>query len=185
MKVLILHGIHGHAGKHWMQWLHDRLSENGFEVIMPTLPNSTDPSYSDWIPFLQKIFESFSDNDLKDLIIVGHSMGVPAVLEVIQNLNSPIKALYSVAGFYRDYGSELNTKFMSSLNINISKARSNIRNSFVVFGGDDPYVPRDILKELATGLDVEPIILEKAGHVNSDAGYMKFELLLREILKLK
>lgn len=185
MKVLILHGIHGHAGKHWMQWLYDRLSENGFDVMMPDLPNSTDPSYLDWIPFIQKIFSKFNHDELSDLIVVGHSMGVPAALEVIQDLSFPIKALYSIAGFYKDYGSELNRNFMSSLSINIVKAKNNIQNSFVIFGDDDPYVPQDILKELAIGLGVEPIILKKAGHVNSDTGYVKFESLLDEILNLK
>ena len=123
MKALILHGVSGYAGKHWMQWLHDWLITQNIEVIMPTLKNSENPAYEDWIPDIQNIFSGMSDTDLKDLIVIGHSMGIPAALEIIQNLNTPIKGLFSAGGFYKDYGSAINTKFMSQCNIDIEKAK--------------------------------------------------------------
>lgn len=48
MTALILHGVSGNAGKHWMQWLHDELVKLGIEVIMPTLPNSDNPDFFEW-----------------------------------------------------------------------------------------------------------------------------------------
>src|SRR5689334_2379253 len=99
MTFLILHGIHGHAGKHWMGWLNDELIKSGHKILMPTLPNANNPTVEEWRDSINDILK---DLNKSELIIVGHSMGVPAALEIIQNLNTSINGLISVAGFYRD-----------------------------------------------------------------------------------
>lgn len=182
MKVLILHGVGGYAGKHWMQWLHDWLIYNKDEVIMPSLPNSENPAYKDWIIPLKDIFNQI--NNLNELTIVGHSMGVPAALEIVQNLDMSIKGLISAGGFYQDYGSPINTKFMSTCNIDIEKAKNRIENSVVFYGDNDPYVPQEILSNLAKGLGVEPVIIKNGGHLNTEAGFTKFELMKEYLQKL-
>jgi hypothetical protein len=182
MTVLILHGIGGHAGRHWMQWLHDQLEKRGFEVLMPELPDSDKPDNVKWRQTISKLINS---HDADKLIIVGHSMGVPAALEIIQDLAEPIAGLVSVAGFYRDYDSELNTKFMSKCLIDIKKARGKISQSFVIYADNDPYVPQGVLQELADGLVVEAIKIHRGGHLNTDAGYTEFPLLVQLINKIK
>ncbi len=185
MKAIILHGVGGYAGKHWMQSIHDFLISKNIEVIMPTLQNSENPAYSDWMPVVQNIFQGLSENDLKELIVIGHSMGIPAALEVIQNLKAPIRGLFSAGGFYQDYGSPINTKFMSACNVDIQKAKSNIKNAYVFYGDNDPYVPQAVLSNLAKGLGVDPIIIHKGGHLNTEAGFTVFkemEVYLQNLL---
>ena len=53
-----------------------------------------------------------------------------------------------------------------------------------MYGDDDPYVPQANLRKLATDIGVKPIIVAKGGHLNSEAGYNTFPLLLETITKL-
>lgn len=176
--VLILHGVSGYAGKHWMQWLHDELIQKDFDIIMPTLPNADSPAKSEWLESINQILKNIEP---EFLTIVGHSLGVPAALQYIQDQNKKIKGLISVSGFHRDYGSEINTEFMKETNIDLENVRNLITNKSVIFGDNDPYVAQEVLHELSTGLEVEPIILKNAGHVNTDTGYTTLPLILELI----
>lgn len=175
MTALILHGVSGNAGKHWMQWLHDELVKLGIEVIMPTLPNSDNPDFFEW---KKTILNLIKDVELSELIVFGHSLGNAAALEIVQDLDKPIKAFISVAGFYQDYGSEINTEYMQKCDIDIKKARERIENAFVVYGDNDPYVPQNVLNKLAVGLEVEPIVIKSGEHLNTDAGFTRLPVLI-------
>ena len=178
-KVLILHGIDGHAGIHWQQWLYDELVEKGHKVIMPNLPNTNKPDRKTW---LKKVKKSIRDTKLSQLIIIGHSLGVPTALDLIETFDSPIRALVSVSGFADDYGAELNSYFLKEKKIDFKRVKKNCQKFFVLYGDDDPYVPQKNLHSLANKLGVKPIIIHKGGHLNTDSGFTKFPLLL-EILE--
>jgi predicted alpha/beta hydrolase family esterase len=81
LEVLILHGIGGHAGIHWQQWLHDELEKVGCKVIMPDLPESDHPDRKAW---LKAAGDSIEGLDPTSLIIVGHSLGVTTALDLIE-----------------------------------------------------------------------------------------------------
>lgn len=181
MTVLILHGIEGFAGIHWQRWLHDELKARDYKVSMPTLPDTNHPTNKQWRDAITSLIRN---EDLAKLILVAHSMGVPAALEVIQHLKEKIAGFISVGGFYTDYGADLNSYFMSECRIDISKTKKNINKSFVIYGDDDPYVPQQTLKELADSLGVKPIVIKKGGHLNTDAGYTEFPLLLELISRI-
>ena len=181
MTVLILHGIEGHPGIHWQQWLHDELVKKGHKVIMPLLPDSNHPDRETW---LKTALGSIADTGAGDLVIVGHSLGVPTALDLIEQLKSPIKALVSVSGFFSDYGAELNGYFLREKGVDFAAVNKDLEKAFVVYGDDDPYVPQEELKSLAESLNVEPVIMPKGGHLNTDAGYTTFPLLLEIIERL-
>jgi predicted alpha/beta hydrolase family esterase len=182
MTVLIIHGIGGHAGIHWQQWLHDELSESGNNVIMPNLSNADHPDRDVW---LDELIKSVSNINLDDLVIVGHSLGVTTALDFVEQIANPIKALISVSGFATDYGAELNSYFLKIKYVDFDKVRRNVQQSFVVFGDNDPYVTQVALNEVATELRVTPMVINKGGHLNSETGYTKFPKLLEIIENIK
>lgn len=173
--VLIIHGIGGHAGIHWQQWLHDELTEKGFKVLMPDLTDSDHPDRQAW---LNEIHEAVKDIDPRQLIIVGHSLGVTTALDFIEQADGPIDGLLSVAGFAEDYGASLNSYFLSERSIDFDKVKSKLNWLAIVYGSDDPYVPQAALKHVADSLGVQPIIISKGGHLNSEAGFTQFPQLL-------
>ncbi|PIU68687.1 hypothetical protein COS81_03035 [candidate division WWE3 bacterium CG06_land_8_20_14_3_00_42_16] len=179
ITVLIIHGIEGRAGDHWEQWLHDELLKRGLKVIMPSLPESVHPQRKAWE---QKIRELTASTDPRNLIIVGHSLGATTALDCIEQLDKPLKTLISVSGFAEDYGAELNSYFLRARTIEMEKVKQNVRQAYVLYGDNDPYVSQPVLKSLADKLGVEPLVLKNGGHLNSTAGFTKFPQIL-EIIK--
>jgi len=180
MTIFILHGVEGHAGIHWQQWLHDQLITKGHKVIMPNLPNSNHPDRITWLKTVKKLLRN---QNLNNLVIVGHSLAIPTALDFLEQTQKPIKALISIAGFCRNYGDDLNSYFLKEKQINFKKVKSNLKHAFVIYSDNDPYVPQKELKFLANQLSVKPHIIPKAGHINTDTGYTKFPLLLTTIEK--
>ncbi len=181
MPVLILHGIGGHAGIHWQQWLHDQLTQKGHTVIMPNLLQPDHPIRKNWLRAIQNLTK---DIKLDDLIIVGHSLGVTSALDFIENTPTKVKGLVSVSGFSDDYQAELNSYFLRERIINFKKIKQNLNKSFVLYGNNDPYVPQNILKSLAIKLDIIPTIIPNGGHLNTDSGFTTFPQLLEIIEKI-
>lgn len=174
MTILILHGIGGHAGIHWQQWVHDQLVQQAHTVLMPSLPDSNHPDRTVWRETAQRLLE---DVLLRDLIIIGHSLGVATALDVIEELHEPIRGLICVSGFGDDYGAKLNSYFMKEKEIDFEKVHKNLQNTFVIYGDDDPYVPQKSLKLLSDNLHVQPIVIHQGGHLNTGTGYTEFQLI--------
>jgi uncharacterized protein len=182
MTVLIIHGIGGHAGIHWQQWLHDKLIENGYSVIMPNLPNPDKPSRKKW---LRTIKDQTKGVNLQELIVVGHSLGVTTALDFLEEVEGKARGLISVSGFAEDYGANLNGYFLREKHIDFSKVSEHVANSSVIFGDNDPYVTREALLLVANELKVAPKIIQNGGHLNTDTGFTTFPYLLEIIKKLK
>jgi uncharacterized protein len=175
MTVLILHGIGGKAGNHWQQWLHDELIKKDCRIIMPNLPSPNHPDRKEWLGTIKEFLKNVEP---EELIIVGHSLGVVSALDFIEQAKGKINAFISVAGFSKDYKSELNSYFLSEKSIDFNKVKKHLEQSFVIYSDDDPFVPQEELKSLATSLEVVPKIIHNGGHLNTKAGYNSFPYLL-------
>jgi predicted alpha/beta hydrolase family esterase len=173
--VLILHGIGGHAGIHWQQWLHDELLKQEYIVLMPDLPEPDHPDRKIWLAEIQKTLDGVN---LGQLTIVGHSLGVAAALDFIEQAADQINRLLAVSGFAEDYGAELNSYFLREKSIDFKKVRHNLRWAAVVYGDDDPYVTQAALRYLADSLGVQPVIIPKGGHLNTESGFTEFPQLI-------
>lgn len=176
-RALILHGIFGKAGENWGQWLHDQLILQGYDVAMPTLPGPDHPDRAQWLA----VIRHYAGSDVQDLTIVAHSLGVASALDYIEQSNTLVNALVSVAGFSDDYGAEINSYFMRSKDVDFDKVNRQLRRAAVLYGDDDPYVPRASLQALADALHVRPVVVRGGGHLNEAAGYGVFPLLLETI----
>lgn len=181
MTVLILHAIGSHAGAHWEQWLHDQLVERGHTVLIPNLPDANHRNRQAWLETAQQLVAHIPTSEL---VLVGHSLGVVTALDFIEHSPTDVKALVAVAGFGRDYGLELNSYFMRERTIDFTKVRQQVEKSFVFYGDNDPYVPQEVLADLAAKLDVAPIIVHNGGHLNTEAGFTEFPALLEVFQKI-
>lgn len=180
--ILILHGIGGHAGIHWQQWLHDELEKRGHQVIMPNLSDSDHPDRQQW---LSEVKQAAKGIDTGGLIIVGHSLGVTSALDFIEQSPTPVAGLVSVSGFAVDYGAELNSYFLKEKTVDLGKLHARLDQAVIFYGDDDPYVTQEALKQLADGLGVTPIVIHEGGHLNTERGYTSFPQLLDAIERLE
>jgi len=182
MHVIILHGIQSHAGDHWSRWLAHALEERHHSVLMPELPNPIHPDRFEWLAYVKSILDKIPQ---KNLLMIGHSLGVVTAMDFIEQSDKKIHGLISVSGFADDYGADLNGYFMRQKELDFSAINDNLVKSFVVYGDDDPYVPQDTLERLATYLNVTPEIIIKGGHLNTAAGYTEFPLLIELVKKFE
>ena len=173
--ALIIHGIGGHAGIHWQQWLRDELKKQGYTVLMPTMPNSGHPDRKAW---LATIVETLQDTALEDLTIIGHSLGATTALDFLEQATVKVTKFVSVSGFAKDYGAELNHYFLTEKSIDFEKVKSHTSKAVVIYGDNDPYVTQDALKYIADCLSVQPVIISGGGHLNTEAGFTQLPELI-------
>ncbi len=177
----MLHGIESRPGANWQAWLAHQLQAQHNQVDLLELSNPDKPQRADWLAELQRSAHTIDPNEL---VLVGHSLGVVTALDYLESIDMPIHALVSVSGFASDYQNELNSYFLREKSIDFVKVKANVRNAYVFFGDDDPYVTQSALHEVALGLGVEPHVIEKGKHLNANAGYTKFPELLTTVEQL-
>lgn len=184
--VLILHGIGSDSNYAWLGWLKEKLvNEHIFNVVAPNLPNTDSPDRFEWLAEIQTAVKGINP---QDLIIVGHSMGVPAGLDLVETLSTSIAGLISVSGFLQG-NYEPNRHYMGQKTIDINNTKSKIGQMFVIYGDNDPYVPQEQLKELVNNYkDIlkNVSVYKGGGHISRASGFMElpevYEILMKSFV---
>ena len=177
-NVFIIHGVGGCPEENWFPWLKDELVKLGHNVIVPQFPTPENQALQNWLDTLEKYKEYITPST----IFIGHSLGVPFVLNVIEK--HPVKAAFLVAGFVGKAGNEFDEsmKTFAQKPFNWQQIKENCKK-FVIFHSDnDPYIKLSKAEELADNLNTKVILVKDAGHFNAASGYKSFDLLL-EIIK--
>jgi predicted alpha/beta hydrolase family esterase len=180
INVIIIHGTCGSPDGNWFPWLKEELEKLDCRVFVPKFPTPKNQSLLNWL----KTFKEYEQYLNGDCIVIGHSLGPAFLLNVLENHNEPIKAAFFVAGFTGKLGNqefdELN-KALVEKNFDWTKIKKNCGKFHVINSDNDPYVPMEKGKYLAKKLGTKLIILKNAGHINLEAGYDKFDFLLKKI----
>jgi len=178
--AIIIHGTGGSPAGNWFPWLKTELVKLGYEVYVPKFPTPENQSLDNWM----KVFDEYWDKLDGDSILIGHSLGPAFILSVLEKLDKPIKAAYLVAGFvgFLDNAEfdELNKTFVDK-DFDWDKIKENCGKFVVINSDDDPYVSLEKGRELSGKLGTELVVMNKAGHINSDSGYIEFEFLWGKI----
>jgi uncharacterized protein len=179
-RVFILHGTYGTSDGNWAHWLKAELDKIGCEVIVPQFPTPEGQSLDSWMG----VIEDYIDQLDGQTVVVGHSLAPVFMLSVLENIEVPIKALVSVAGWAGhlpnpDFG-PLNETFFEK-EFDWEKIKNNCENFVMLNSDNDPYVPFEMSEDLAKRLGVEIEVIKGGGHLNSEAGYGEFPLLLEKV----
>lgn len=178
-NVLIFHGTGGDPLENWFPWLKGELEKKGCRVFVPQFPHPKDHPLSDWL----NVFKDYEKYINEDTILIGHSLGGIFLLRVLEKLTKPIKAAFFVAtpigiGSIRYFMSDF--KF-SGFDFNFGKIGEMAKYFTVYHSDNDPYVSLENGEELAKKLGIKLTFIPNAGHLNTEAGYTKFDLLLKDI----
>ncbi len=165
-RAIIVHCWDGYPEYCWYPQTKKELEEKGFEVQVPTMPETNLPKLNLWLP---KLKEAVGEPD-EDLILIGHSSGCITILRYLEQLNNGQKVggVVLVAGFTDDLGyKELSNFFQTPIDFERIKTKSDY---FVAIHSDnDPYVPlkfADIFKEK---LNAKIIIKHNMDHFSGPA----------------
>ncbi len=178
-NAFIFHGACGHPQENWFPWLKSELEKSGCRVFVPKFPTPEGQTLDNWMAVLEK----YRAHLTPDSILIGHSLGVPFLLNVLEKC--PCRAAFLVAGFTGIAGNKFDPgmKTFAQREFSWEKIRKNCKRFYVFNSDNDPYIRLEKGKELALDLGTHLILVKGAGHFNESAGYAKFPILLELIKK--
>lgn len=185
-RVFIVHSWGGSPDEPLYKWLKSELEKNGFEVVVPEMPNSEEPEIEAWV---LKLKEIIGEPD-KDTMLVGHSIGCQAILRYLEKLN-PASKVGGVV-FIAPWLTLSNLESDEERRVAEPWLNTPIRETDVVkhttkitaiFSDNDPFVPSENIELFKKRFSAEIIVEREKGHFTADDGIEKLEAALNAILK--
>ena len=178
-KAIVIHGWEGHPEEGWIPWLKNNLEKNGFEVVVPSMPNSANPKMNEWLDHLNKIVTSDENT-----YFVGHSLGCITILRYLESLqpDKKIGGVILVAGFTSNLGyEELESFFQTKIDWN--KIKSHCNKFTTIHSANDPYVSVHYADFFKDKLGAEVIIEQNMKHFSGDDNINELPSALESLLK--
>jgi predicted alpha/beta hydrolase family esterase len=188
-RVYLIHGWEGNPQNYWFPWLKSKLEAEGFEVVVPAMPEPDTPKKSLWVNYLLDLVP----NPDKDTYFIGHSMGCQAIQRYLENLpeGKEIGGAVLVAGWINDPRWEGRTEeklkvvedwYEKPKDYELMKKRC---GKFVsIYSTDDPFVPQQNWQEAEKELDAKLIMIENKGHFDDEAGDKELPEVFDSLLEM-
>jgi uncharacterized protein len=181
-RAVILHGTDATPNDNWFPWLKRQLEADGYNVWAPLLPDNFAPNRQTYNNFLFNSNWDFTNN-----LVVGHSSGAVAILNMLMDDRCPPIAHGVMVGAWahdmptgmENVGQFANLFPPGGFDYKAIKLRAD-KLSFL-HAEDDPYCPVQQAKDLAANLDAELTILSMGGHFGAD--HPELPELLKIIIK--
>lgn len=184
-RVFLIHGWEGYPEEGWRPWLKNKLEEEGFEVIIPAMPDTKTPTYDKWVPFLKNLVGTPDENSY----FLGHSLGCITILRYLELLeeNQKIGGAVLIAGFghdleYAEYKGELSSFFQKS--VDWAEIKKHCPKFIIIHSNDDQWVPIKHAHLLKEKLGAQTILQTGMKHYSGDDGIIELPIALESILKL-
>jgi uncharacterized protein len=160
-RAVIIHGFEGSPNDCWIPSLGKALREQGFEVMIPKMPNPAKPRLDKW---LATVKESIKKAD-KDTFFVGHSLGCITALQYISSLpeKSKVGGCVLVAGFIDSIGIQEIDEFTAKP-LNLSKIKNTCPNVVMIVSDNDEEISLQMSEEMAEELAAQLIVEKGKGH---------------------
>ncbi|OHA15277.1 MAG: hypothetical protein A3G52_04170 [Candidatus Taylorbacteria bacterium RIFCSPLOWO2_12_FULL_43_20] len=167
-KVFIIHGLETSPNGGWRPWLMAELEKRDVYACALPMPEPDNPVCKEWI---DEISRNVNRNTNDEIYLVGHSLGVPAVLRYLEKDPGGvmIRASVLVAGPYANTGNKKLDSFFEK-EFDFEKIKSRCEHFAVIHGSNDPLVPPEDAKSLSKCLNAELTIIKNGGHLNGSAG---------------
>lgn len=190
-RALIVHGYESNPGRNWFGWLRGKLEADGYEVALPALPNPDDPRLGAWLDALAAAFppEAFGPETL----VVGHSLGCVTALRYLLRVDPPrpVAGVLLAAGFWQPLSAASSAGLgeddvrridgFVGTSLDFERLRRLARAFVVVSAEDDPIVPHELSRNLATSLGARFVSLPHGGHLMEEDGLTEFPLAYDEL----
>lgn len=180
-RVFIVHGWDFNPEVNWYPWLKKELEKKGFKVIVPEMPNTSEPKINAWVSYLKKVVGKLDE----ETYFIGHSIGCQTIMRYLQEINVKIGGVLFVAGWLTL--KELETQEEKdvaeqwlSTSIDFDKLKRILNKVTALFSLDDPYVPISDANIFKEKLGAKTITEKNKGHFNDE----KYDIILAEFLKL-
>ena len=178
-RVFIIHGWDFNPKMNWYQSVKEKLKVEGFEVIIPEMPDSHHPSISQWVEKLAEVVGDVDDNTY----LIGHSIGCKAIMKFLESEvanGDRCGGVIFVGGWFTlspaalpDDNYKAIAKPWLNMKLNFGKIKSKSSKFIAFFSDNDPYVPTNNIPMFQDNLNAEVIIESGMGHFDEETGGVK------------
>jgi predicted alpha/beta hydrolase family esterase len=178
MKTLILHGWGGSDYPHWQSHLASKIAQNYGTVSFPLLDNCHYPSKNRWLKQVKQLLKEFRPDT-----VVCHSLANNLWLWLCEEKDIE-EGIIEIERLFMVSIPSLETKEKTIKTFFPCPLPKNIHAKavYMIVSTDDPWVKPDEAKDIASHYNASFTTLEKAGHINEDSGYGKWELIENLVL---
>ncbi len=178
-KVFIVHGLQGSPNGGWRPWLMSELENNEIYACALPMPRSEAPIVLEWVEEITRVVD-MNPND--EICLVGHSLGVPAILRYLEDDDSrKISKVVLVSGPSEKNGNPKIENFLETP-FNFEMIKNKVDQFYIIHGVNDPVVPFANAETLATELGGKLIPIENGGHLNGSSGWRQLPQALEVLI---
>ncbi|MBU6389274.1 alpha/beta hydrolase [Patescibacteria group bacterium] len=180
-KVFIIHGFEGSPNGGWRPWLMAELGKADIYACALAMPRPDAPICREWIAEIARhCIQSTHD----EIYLVGHSLGVPAILRYLETATAqPIAGAVLVSGPSEKTDNRAIDTFLEK-SFDFERVRKNCGKMFVIHGDNDPLVPIKDAEFLSEKLKADLIIVKNGGHLNGSSGWLALPQCLEALQRL-
>ncbi len=183
IRAVMIHGAYGSPQENWFPWLLAELKSQGLDAYLPGFPTPEGQTLDAWRDVFVERVGRLDDST----ILIGHSLGVGFILNLLEEAESPVLGCFLVSAFVGLLGlpefDAVNASFVDR-KFDWQRIKRNAGHVRVYNGDNDPYVPLSRGADIATHLGVNLQVIKGGGHINASAGYTTFPRLLGDVLDL-
>ena len=181
-KVFIIHGFEGRPNGGWRPWLMGELAKHDIYACALSLPSPESPMCAAWVAEIARHVER---NAGDEIYLVGHSLGVPAILRYAMTLPASrrLAGAVLVAGPCEPVGEPKIEGFLNDP-FDFAAVKARFGRIVVVHGDDDPVVPLAQAEKLAGALGAKLVVIKNGGHLNGESGWFTLPAGLDELLAM-
>lgn len=146
---VLLHGYTGSPVGTFFPVLRKKIEALGQPVYTPQLPDTDNPTIMEQVKYVQDNY-IFTQNT----VLLGHSLGSPVALKVVEALDKPIKKLVIVAGFAQPKFLDKKRPFEETFDwqFDWDKIKKNVQEIVVLRAENDTAVPPERSQSLVDNL---------------------------------
>lgn len=169
-RAIIVHAWDSAPEQHWYLDEKRLLEDMGYAVEIPVLPGGNWPRLPEWLEIIE---------DLKpdvETVLIGHSLGTPAIFRYLEESGQKVAGVISVAGFVRDLGIE-ETKHFVEKPFDWQKIVTLAGPVVVIAQTNDPYISISVAQEVSEKTGGKWVLVDGNNHFDT----MDLDLINKEL----
>ncbi len=189
-RVFIIHGWDFNPSMNWYSSVADKLKSNGFDVIIPSMPDSHHPSISQWVSHLQSLVKEVDE----ETFFIAHSIGSRTVMKFLESQvadGDSCGGVIFVGGWFNlskeatpDDEYKSIAKPWLSMSLNFDNIKNKAKKFVAIFSDNDPYVPMNNISMFENNLGADVILESGMGHFDEDYGVKDLPIVVEKLLEM-
>jgi len=184
-KVFIIHGYGSRPNGGWRPWLMAELDKKDVYACALSMPSPEKPIRSEWV---EEIARNVERNKGDEIYLVGHSLGVPAILRYLEQspktLNIAGVVLVSGRCILNEENEDKQIEDFLKGGFDYQMIKLKTKKFVIIHGDNDPVVPVSNAMTLSKELNGELIIIKNGQHLNGSAGWTSLPQCLEALDKM-